>query len=45
MLDAARAKRHGSFAAYRPNVERDAFRRESVRAPESHAAAASRPFP
>jgi len=31
-LHAARAKRHGSFAAYRPNVERDALRRESVRA-------------
>jgi diguanylate cyclase (GGDEF)-like protein len=31
-LHAARAKRHGSFAAYRPNVERDALRRESVKA-------------
>jgi EAL domain-containing protein (putative c-di-GMP-specific phosphodiesterase class I) len=29
---AARAKRHGSFAAYRPNVERDALRKESLRA-------------
>ena len=28
-LDAARAKRHGSFVAYRPNVERDALRREN----------------
>ena len=27
-LSAARAKRHGSFVAYRPNVERDALRRE-----------------
>ncbi len=31
-LHAARAKRHGSFMAYQPNVERDALRRESVRA-------------
>ncbi len=31
-LHAARSKRNGSFAAYRPNVERDALRRESVRA-------------
>ena len=31
-LHAARAKRHGSFAAYRPNIERDALRRESLRA-------------
>jgi diguanylate cyclase (GGDEF)-like protein len=38
-LDAARAKRHGSFAAYRPNVERDAFRRESVRATDEIVAA------
>jgi diguanylate cyclase (GGDEF)-like protein len=30
-LHAARARRHGSFVAYRPNVERDALRRESVR--------------
>ncbi|MCF8477321.1 MAG: sensor domain-containing diguanylate cyclase, partial [Pseudolabrys sp.] len=30
-LAAARAKRHGSFAAYRPNVERDALRRENLR--------------
>jgi diguanylate cyclase (GGDEF)-like protein len=31
-LHAARSRRHGSFIAYRPNVERDALRRESVRA-------------
>jgi diguanylate cyclase (GGDEF)-like protein len=31
-LHAARTKRHGSFEAYRPNVARDAMRRESVRA-------------
>ena len=31
-LHAARGKRHGSFAAYRPNIERDALRRESLRA-------------
>jgi len=31
-LHAARLKRHGSFAAYRPNAERDALRRDSVRA-------------
>jgi diguanylate cyclase (GGDEF)-like protein len=31
-LHTARARRHGSFVAYRPNVERDAMRRESVRA-------------
>jgi diguanylate cyclase (GGDEF)-like protein/PAS domain S-box-containing protein len=31
-LNAARAKRHGSFAAYRPSVERDALRKESARA-------------
>jgi diguanylate cyclase (GGDEF)-like protein/PAS domain S-box-containing protein len=38
-LNAARAKRHGSFAAYRPNVERDALRRESVRATDEIVAA------
>jgi diguanylate cyclase (GGDEF)-like protein len=38
-LAAARAKRHGSFAAYRPNVERDAFRRDSVRATDEIVAA------
>jgi diguanylate cyclase (GGDEF)-like protein len=31
-LHAARARRSGSFIAYRPNVERENFRRESVRA-------------
>jgi EAL domain-containing protein (putative c-di-GMP-specific phosphodiesterase class I) len=38
-LHAARAKRHGSFAAYRPNVERDVLRRESVRATDEIVAA------
>ena len=38
-LHAARAKRHGSFIAYRPNVERDALRRESVRATDEIVAA------
>jgi diguanylate cyclase (GGDEF)-like protein len=31
-LHAARARRNGSFLAYRPNVERENLRRESVRA-------------
>ncbi len=31
-LDTAKGKRHGSFLAYRPNVEREARRRENVRA-------------
>jgi len=31
-LAAAKAKRRGSFQAYRPNLERDALRRENVRA-------------
>jgi diguanylate cyclase (GGDEF)-like protein len=31
-LHSARARRHGSFVAYKPNVERDAMRRESMRA-------------
>ena len=31
-LDSAKAKRRGSFTAYRPNVERDAVRKENVRA-------------
>jgi diguanylate cyclase (GGDEF)-like protein len=31
-LHAARVKRHGSFKAYMPNVERDALRRQNVRA-------------
>lgn len=30
-LDSAKAKRPGSFLAYRPNVEREALRRENVR--------------
>jgi EAL domain-containing protein (putative c-di-GMP-specific phosphodiesterase class I) len=38
-LHAARRKRHGSFAPYRPNVERDAFRRDSVRATDEIVAA------
>jgi EAL domain-containing protein (putative c-di-GMP-specific phosphodiesterase class I) len=33
-LDGAKAKRRGSFQAYRPNLERDAQRRENVRATE-----------
>ena len=31
-LHASRTKRHGSFTAYLPNVERDTLRRRSVRA-------------
>jgi diguanylate cyclase (GGDEF)-like protein len=38
-LHAARHKRHGSFVAYRPNVERDAMRRESLRATDEIVAA------
>ncbi len=38
-LHAARRKRHGSFAPYRPNVERDALRRESMRATDEIVAA------
>lgn len=38
-LRAARAKRLGSFHAYQPNVERDAMRRESVRATDEIVAA------
>jgi diguanylate cyclase (GGDEF)-like protein len=38
-LNAARAKRHGSFAAYRPNVERDALRKESACATDEIVAA------
>ena len=38
-LHAARAKRHGSFIAYRPNVERDAIRKESARATDEIVAA------
>ena len=38
-LHVARARRHGSFVAYRPSVERDAMRRESVRATDEIVAA------
>ena len=38
-LHAARRKRHGSFAPYRPNVERDALRRDSLRASDEIVAA------
>jgi len=38
-LHTARDKRHGSFAAYRPNIERDALRRESLRATDEIVAA------
>jgi diguanylate cyclase (GGDEF)-like protein len=38
-LHAARTRRHGSFVAYRPNVERDAMRRENVRATDEIVAA------
>lgn len=38
-LSAARAKRHGSFAAYQPNVERDTLRKESLRATDEIVAA------
>jgi len=38
-LHAARLKRHGSFAPYRPNIERDALRRDSVRASDEIVAA------
>ena len=38
-LHAARVKRHGSFDVYRPNVERDALRRENVRATDEIVAA------
>jgi diguanylate cyclase (GGDEF)-like protein len=31
-LDSAKARRRGSFVAYRPNVEREAVRKENVRA-------------
>jgi diguanylate cyclase (GGDEF)-like protein len=31
-LDSARHRRHGSFAAFRPSVEREAIRRDNVRA-------------
>ena len=38
-LHAARARCHGSFVAYRPNVERDALRRDSMRATDEIVAA------
>jgi diguanylate cyclase (GGDEF)-like protein len=38
-LTTARAKRHGSFAAYQPNIERDAMRKESLRASDEIVAA------
>ncbi len=38
-LIAAKAKRQGSFQAYRPNVERDALRRDNVRAADEIVAA------
>ena len=38
-LDATKAKRRGSYQAYRPNVERDALRRENVKAADEIVAA------
>jgi len=38
-LDAAKAKRHSSFAAYRPNIEREALRKENVRTTDKIVAA------
>ena len=38
-LQAAREKRNGSFAAYRPNAERDALRKKSLRASDEIVAA------
>lgn len=38
-LDAAKAKRRGSFVAYRPNIERDAVRRENFRSTDAIVAA------
>ncbi len=38
-LHAARSRRHGSFVAYRPSVERENLRRESVRATDEIVAA------
>jgi diguanylate cyclase (GGDEF)-like protein len=38
-MHAARAKRHGSFAAYLPSLERDARRRENLRATDEIVAA------
>jgi diguanylate cyclase (GGDEF)-like protein len=38
-LDTAKAKRRGSFLMYRPNIEREALRRENVRATDEIVAA------
>jgi len=38
-LDIAKARRRGSFQAYRPNIEREAMRRENVRATDEIVAA------
>jgi diguanylate cyclase (GGDEF)-like protein len=38
-LDAAKAKRRGSYVAYRPSVEREAMRRENARATDEIVAA------
>jgi diguanylate cyclase (GGDEF)-like protein len=38
-LDAAKGKRRGSFFAYRPNLERDALRRDNMRATDEIVAA------
>jgi diguanylate cyclase (GGDEF)-like protein len=38
-LDAAKGKRRGSFIAYRPNIEREALRRENLKATEEIVAA------
>jgi diguanylate cyclase (GGDEF)-like protein len=38
-LDAAKARRRGSFQAYRPNIEREALRRENIRATDEIVAA------
>ena len=38
-LDAAKARRRGSYVAYRPNVEREAVRKENVRATDKIIAA------
>ncbi len=38
-LDAAKVRRRGSFQAYRPNIERDALRRENIRATDEIVAA------
>ena len=39
LLDAAKAKRRGSFCAYRPSVEHEAMRRDNVRATDEIVAA------